>query len=201
MSPVSRLVAVCVSVTLTAIATSAMRAAAAAAGSSVQHRIVSGCVGVHQGGATARGIAGLVLGTMVVHIIAVILGAPITSLIPETLTFSLLIAALTVLPVWISSDHPVRSCCGVLGGARPSMHEAGAMVPALGCAVGAWLGAIPLSLDWEQPWQVWPLPMCVGGLLGYSLGGVSLLAAGGAAQVRRKLARSSDHWSTAAKRS
>lgn len=34
------------------------------------------------------------------------------------------------------------------------MHEAGAMVPALGCAVGAWLGAIPLSLDWEQPWQV-----------------------------------------------
>lgn len=34
------------------------------------------------------------------------------------------------------------------------MHEAGDVVPAVGCAVGAWLGAIPLCLDWEQPWQV-----------------------------------------------
>lgn len=28
------------------------------------------------------------------------------------------------------------------------------MVPAAGSALGAWLGAIPLCLDWEQPWQV-----------------------------------------------
>ena len=37
---------------------------------------------------------------------------------------------------------------------RPVAYEPGAMVPAVGCAVGAWLGAIPLSLDWERPWQV-----------------------------------------------
>ncbi|CAN0484843.1 unnamed protein product, partial [Scytosiphon promiscuus] len=36
--------------------------------------------------------------------------------------------------------------------------------------LGAWLGAIPLCLDWEQPWQEWPLPMCAGGLLGFSAG-------------------------------
>lgn len=57
MSPVSRLVAVCVSVTLTAIATSAMRAAAAAAGSSVQHRIVSGCVGECSGKILVQSVA------------------------------------------------------------------------------------------------------------------------------------------------
>lgn len=37
---------------------------------------------------------------------------------------------------------------------RPAVHEEGAMVPAASCVVGAWLGAIPLCLDWEQPWQV-----------------------------------------------
>ncbi|XP_053642920.1 uncharacterized protein PIG-F isoform X2 [Cherax quadricarinatus] len=32
--------------------------------------------------------------------------------------------------------------------------------------LGAWLGAIPIPLDWDTPWQVWPLTCSIGAVLG-----------------------------------
>ncbi|CAN0308382.1 unnamed protein product, partial [Hapterophycus canaliculatus] len=73
---------------------------------------------------------------------------------PETAAFSLLVSSLTSLPVSMSTGRPLQACAGFLRGSRPAVHEPAVMVPAAGCALGAWLGAIPLCLDWEQPWQV-----------------------------------------------
>ncbi|XP_035228453.1 phosphatidylinositol-glycan biosynthesis class F protein-like isoform X2 [Stegodyphus dumicola] len=36
--------------------------------------------------------------------------------------------------------------------------------------VGAWLGAIPIPLDWDRPWQTWPITCCIGSVLGYCFG-------------------------------
>jgi phosphatidylinositol glycan class F len=36
--------------------------------------------------------------------------------------------------------------------------------------VGAWLGAIVIPLDWDRPWQNWPLPIIGGGYLGAIVG-------------------------------
>ena len=33
---------------------------------------------------------------------------------------------------------------------------------AFGAVSGAWLGAIPIPLDWDRPWQVWPLTCVLG---------------------------------------
>lgn len=33
----------------------------------------------------------------------------------------------------------------------------------LGACVGAWIGAIPIPLDWDREWQKWPVTI-VGGL-------------------------------------
>ncbi|KAG5437394.1 hypothetical protein PCANB_000825 [Pneumocystis canis] len=38
----------------------------------------------------------------------------------------------------------------------------------LGTFIGAWLGAIPIPLDWDRTWQKWPIPIIIGGYLGYA---------------------------------
>lgn len=45
----------------------------------------------------------------------------------------------------------------------------------LGACVGAWLGAIPIPLDWDREWQKWPVTVVagcyVGAVVGKLLGG------------------------------
>ncbi|KAK2580761.1 hypothetical protein KPH14_011384 [Odynerus spinipes] len=35
--------------------------------------------------------------------------------------------------------------------------------------LGTWMGAIVIPLDWDRPWQVWPIPCVTGALLGYMI--------------------------------
>lgn len=37
---------------------------------------------------------------------------------------------------------------------------------------GCWLGVIPIPLDWDRPWQKWPITLLVGGYLGGVIGGI-----------------------------
>eukprot|EP00752_Nemacystus_decipiens_P012558 g11122.t1 len=197
-SPAPRLlVAALATAAVTAAAASAASAVAAArkAGTSTWRTppSSSGLRGREGGGlfkgraALSRGAVGLVAGAFVIHAGAVMLGAPVLRRTPETAVFSLLMASLTSLPVSVSSQRSLEACTGFLLGTRPAVHESRTMVPAAGCALGAWLGAIPLCLDWEQPWQGWPLPMCAGGLLGFSLGCLLLLGEETVHNVRRHL--------------
>lgn len=41
---------------------------------------------------------------------------------------------------------------------------------ALGCVLGAWLGAVPIPLDWDREWQKWPVTVITGGFGGYVIG-------------------------------
>lgn len=43
-------------------------------------------------------------------------------------------------------------------------------IPALATVLGAWIGAIPIPLDWDRPWQVWPISCTYGAIGGYLLG-------------------------------
>lgn len=43
-------------------------------------------------------------------------------------------------------------------------------LPAQGAVIGAWLGAWPMPLDWERPWQEWPICVTYGAIAGYSVG-------------------------------
>ncbi|KAL8152078.1 hypothetical protein V2J09_021886 [Rumex salicifolius] len=43
-------------------------------------------------------------------------------------------------------------------------------LPAYGAVVGSWFGAWPMPLDWERPWQEWPICVTYGGIAGYVLG-------------------------------
>lgn len=37
---------------------------------------------------------------------------------------------------------------------------------------GAWLGSIVIPLDWDRPWQAWPVPCVLGAFLFYMIGTV-----------------------------
>jgi hypothetical protein len=59
--------------------------------------------------------------------------------------------------------------------ARDEMEVHTASV-AIGAMLGAWLGAIPIPLDWDRPWQQWPLTCVYGVLSGSTLGHVAGIA-------------------------
>ena len=44
---------------------------------------------------------------------------------------------------------------------------------ALGCFLGAWLGAVPIPLDWDREWQKWPVTIVTGSYAGYAAGKVA----------------------------
>jgi phosphatidylinositol glycan class F len=48
--------------------------------------------------------------------------------------------------------------------------ETAILYPVVGAVTGAWSGAIPLALDWDRPWQKWPLTPTLGAVLGYVVG-------------------------------
>ena len=41
---------------------------------------------------------------------------------------------------------------------------------AVGCFLGAWLGAVPIPLDWDREWQKWPVTIVTGAYMGYVVG-------------------------------
>lgn len=40
----------------------------------------------------------------------------------------------------------------------------------LGACVGAWVGAIPIPLDWDREWQKWPVTIVAGLYAGAAVG-------------------------------
>ena len=43
---------------------------------------------------------------------------------------------------------------------------------AWGSLAGAWMGAIPIPLDWDRPWQRWPVTCVAGADAGFAVGTV-----------------------------
>ncbi|KAK8678880.1 hypothetical protein V6N13_144358 [Hibiscus sabdariffa] len=57
-------------------------------------------------------------------------------------------------------------------------------LPAHGAVIGAWFGAWPMPLDWEHPWQDWPICVSYGAMAGYVVGmvgsiGLAVMYTGG----------------------
>lgn len=40
----------------------------------------------------------------------------------------------------------------------------------LGALLGAWIGAVPIPLDWDREWQKWPVTIVAGAYGGYVVG-------------------------------
>lgn len=41
--------------------------------------------------------------------------------------------------------------------------------------IGAWIGVVPIPLDWDRPWQQWPITILSGGYIGAFVGSIFAL--------------------------
>lgn len=150
-------------------------------------------------GVVARVCTWYVAGVFVFHFAAVVFGAPLFSNFYGTFLWAALMSALTFLPVgivtdtnspeWIFQDtfvlflllfslHCSFTCALPFTSDRIASERAKWFVglPALTTIIGAWAGAIVIPLDWNRPWQKWPVPCTYGALAGYFIGVLLLFA-------------------------
>ncbi|KIM54292.1 hypothetical protein SCLCIDRAFT_17728 [Scleroderma citrinum Foug A] len=123
--------------------------------------------------------------TVVLHIIIVLFGAPLLSHHLHTGLLAFAIALLTAFPPAYALGPPslasdtsalVNRLTWVRLFAELSPSNAVERIfvyPAVGTALGTWLGAFPIALDWGCPWQAWPLTSLYGSLVGYVAGSLA----------------------------
>ncbi|KAK2744816.1 Glycosylphosphatidylinositol (GPI) anchor assembly protein [Myotisia sp. PD_48] len=109
----------------------------------------------------------LLLGTPFLSILLVLFGAPCTTHIPHTILCAAHMAVLagTALVYVHGTDGDVWR--EIWGFARPLDSVWGATV---GMVLGAWFGAVPIPLDWDRPWQAYPITIITGAYVGYVVG-------------------------------
>ncbi|EIT80473.1 hypothetical protein AO1008_07180 [Aspergillus oryzae 100-8] len=107
------------------------------------------------------------LATPVLTILLILFGAPLTTHHPETLLCGAHMAVLTSTALIYVHGVDGSVWKEVWGARRPADAVWGA---ALGTCVGAWFGAVPIPLDWDRPWQAFPITILVGAYIGYSVG-------------------------------
>jgi GPI ethanolamine phosphate transferase 2/3 subunit F len=99
--------------------------------------------------------------------IQILLGAPLTTHLPHTLLSSAHLALLAVFPLAYVHGIDGSKWLEVLSAQSPFDEVYGA---AVGAGVGAWLGAVPIPLDWDREWQKWPVTIVAGMYMGWAVG-------------------------------
>uniref|UniRef100_A0A5S6R4A5 Phosphatidylinositol-glycan biosynthesis class F protein n=1 Tax=Trichuris muris TaxID=70415 RepID=A0A5S6R4A5_TRIMR len=108
--------------------------------------------------------------TIVYHVVIVLFGAPIFSQLLETYSLAVLLTVFTTLPCLLTFNDYERFREVFFHVNIASKAERYAFCATLGSLLGAWLGAFPIPLDWDRPWQRWPTTCVVGACLGFCLG-------------------------------
>ncbi|XP_059049742.1 phosphatidylinositol-glycan biosynthesis class F protein [Achroia grisella] len=100
-------------------------------------------------------------------------GAPILDCHEETLMLSSLMTLLTVFPLIAHSgvEASMQQLFGMKNYGRDSITEM-LVNNSIMTVCGAWIGAVVIPLDWNTPWQQWPIPCYLGAISGYLLSNV-----------------------------
>ncbi|KAK7431743.1 Glycosylphosphatidylinositol (GPI) anchor assembly protein [Neonectria magnoliae] len=105
--------------------------------------------------------------TPILHLLFILFGAPFVTHIAHTFLCCAHFAVLTVFPILYVRGSDPQALHAVLGASAPVDQTFGGLA---GATVGAWLGAVPIPLDWDREWQKWPITIVVGAYLGYIFG-------------------------------
>ncbi|KAK5650126.1 hypothetical protein RI129_001155 [Pyrocoelia pectoralis] len=106
--------------------------------------------------------------TVIYYCLAVLFGAPFLSSHEETFMFALLLTVLTTLPSCLAVGADLTTAIMI----DLTSFEGDIITETIKQNIcltlfGAWLGAIVIPLDWDRPWQSWPIPCSFGGIIGY----------------------------------
>ena len=87
----------------------------------------------------------------------------------ETLVLSFYVSVVTVFPCSLSFRLDYRYFISkLLLFEFYSMEELDLIVQVYSVVICLWLSAFPTLLDWDRPWQKWPIPCLVGTWVGYT---------------------------------
>ncbi|KAF6176522.1 hypothetical protein GIB67_007905 [Kingdonia uniflora] len=122
--------------------------------------------------AVGRGMLGLLAGAVFMVLGAVTLGAPVgIQYMKKTIYWSLLMSSFTFVPTSCVFGSSWMDWQRLFANTKPiGVVDYMICIPAHGAVIGAWLGAWPMPLDWERPWQEWPVCVSYGALAGYLVG-------------------------------
>ncbi|EME49762.1 hypothetical protein DOTSEDRAFT_68518 [Dothistroma septosporum NZE10] len=110
-----------------------------------------------------------ILSAPLLYIIVILFGAPLVSHHLHTLLLAVHLALLTTPPLFYV--HGLQGSIWTrLVSLQQPLDEVYGM--ALGACVGAWIGAIPIPLDWDREWQRWPVTIICGLYAGAVIGKV-----------------------------
>lgn len=90
-------------------------------------------------------VGSIVLAMLPIIITLVLMGAPLTTYLDRTTLCAAHIALLTTMPLVYVHGISASTCRKVVGLMVPIDEVQGGLV---GTLVGAWLGAVPIPLDW-----------------------------------------------------
>eukprot|EP00457_Paulinella_chromatophora_P017383 gb/GEZN01018418.1/.p1 GENE.gb/GEZN01018418.1/~~gb/GEZN01018418.1/.p1 ORF type:complete len:243 (-),score=3.42 gb/GEZN01018418.1/:28-681(-) len=124
--------------------------------------------------------AGLCLGTMLFFWLCILAGAPLFSLVRDTLLMALSLAWLCGVPSALVCRMSWYSYLKVYLSSPTSLKtiEGWLQLSTLSTLVGCMVGAYFLVLDHGTIWQVWPNPCLVGSLLGFLVSPLVLIYKG-----------------------
>ncbi|XP_028928054.1 phosphatidylinositol-glycan biosynthesis class F protein [Ornithorhynchus anatinus] len=105
------------------------------------------------------------------HLITVLYGAPLIESVLETFSFAVILSTYTTLPCLCVLGPNLHAWQRVFSkNGASSIWDKSLQITTLTSVAGAWLGAFPLPLDWDRPWQVWPISCTLGATSGYAAG-------------------------------
>ncbi|KAM6366671.1 phosphatidylinositol-glycan biosynthesis class F protein isoform 2-T11 [Alca torda] len=105
------------------------------------------------------------------HAIIVLYGAPLIESVTETFLFAVLLSTFTTLQCLCILGPNIQAWIRVFSkNGAMSIWESSLQITTMGSILGAWFGAFPIPLDWDRPWQVWPISCSLGATFGYMAG-------------------------------
>ncbi|KAI4863871.1 GPI biosynthesis protein family Pig-F-domain-containing protein [Hypoxylon rubiginosum] len=105
--------------------------------------------------------------TLALHTVLVLFGAPFLTHVPHTFLCSIHLALLGLFPLFYTRGVSNKDWLEILSARAPFDEAFGGL---MGTCIGAWLGAVPIPLDWDREWQKWPVTILCGMYGGYLVG-------------------------------
>ncbi|EUC27978.1 hypothetical protein COCCADRAFT_110328 [Bipolaris zeicola 26-R-13] len=99
--------------------------------------------------------------------ILVLFGAPVSTHHAHTLLCGAHVALLSTLPLIYVHGVDGDTWRQIIALLLPIDEVYGGLI---GTVLGAWIGAVPIPLDWDREWQKWPVTIVTGAYIGYAVG-------------------------------
>jgi len=110
----------------------------------------------------------LILAVPALAALIVLHGAPLTTHHVPTILLALHVSLLAAPPLFYTHGVSAVAWRGLVSLNVGGVDEV--VAAAAGALVGAWVGAVPIPLDWDREWQRWPVTVVAGAYGGWAVG-------------------------------